>query len=47
MDWEPVVLAHHHKKVAVLANLWVKVAYNMDQVSGSGRRKLKSQGLPK
>jgi hypothetical protein len=29
MDWEPVVLAYHHRELAVPANIWTKVTYNM------------------
>jgi hypothetical protein len=29
VDWEPVVLAHHHRELAVPANLWTRVIYNM------------------
>jgi hypothetical protein len=29
VDWEPVVLAYHHRELVVPANLWTKVTYYM------------------
>jgi hypothetical protein len=29
VDWEPVILAHHHRELAVSANPWMRVTYNM------------------
>jgi hypothetical protein len=29
VDWEAVIMAYHHRELAVPADLWMKMIYNM------------------